>query len=206
MPYRFTFVADGHVKYTCLLHRGRCAYVNPDTHAHCRKICVIGLPMCWIHLKKQYKLRIKESTIADAGKGLFAVLPGAAATGGPRGGPRRGAANVVFNANAEICPYQGEVLTRHQMDQRYGVDHTAPYGIRVNMAQNIYEDAAKYRGVGAMANSDARHENAGFKIRNNRIVLYALRDITDGQEIFVNYGNAYDFNDDATYSTKYTRH
>ena len=98
------------------------------------------------------------------------------------------------------------VLTMQPLNARYGADHTAPYGIRVNLRQNIDEDVAKYRGVGSLANSDVRRENAGFKIHNNRLVSYALRDIRNGEEMFVNYGNAYDWDDDASYTTKYTRH
>jgi hypothetical protein len=43
-------------------------------NVQCQKRCQIGLSVCWIHLLSECHLRIKESTIIDAGIGLFALI------------------------------------------------------------------------------------------------------------------------------------
>jgi SET domain-containing protein len=95
-----------------------------------------------------------------------------------------------------ICPYDGEILSREQMDDRRGTTHTAPYGIQIR--NNRFEDSVLHRGVGSLINHKAigRGANCEFVInRNQRIDEKAIKDIRNGEELFVSYGNRYALNE-----------
>ena len=63
MPYRFD--GGGH---TCELETRRCAHPGG-----CARQVTLGLPLCWQHTRLALGLRVAESTIPNAGKGLFAL-------------------------------------------------------------------------------------------------------------------------------------
>ena len=135
-----------------------------------------------------YAFKNKPSTIPNSGKGLFAWNPNA---------PN----NIVFKKNEEICNYNGELIDKTQLENRYG-EYTAPYGIEVKGGANpIYEDGALTRGIGTIANhKKGRNANAHFVIkklnhRNHHIALKAIRPILHGEEVFVDYGRDYLFSE-----------
>jgi len=134
------------------------------------------------------------------GKGLFAY------------DPTRPAGAVVFNVGDVICKYQGEILTDQEIDQRYnynGEEYTAPYALEEKRNKNI--DCSCKRGIGSLCNHSSTHDNAEFRKgytgrgvnRRDYINVRAKRIIYNRQEILVNYGNEYTFDENVSHSTKY---
>lgn len=179
MPLQFQFQAPGRPAFSCALQCQRCTAVSANGQ-QCKKTACIGVPKCWVHLLRDSSLRIKHTTLPGAArseKGLFALQRGARA------------GDVVFAAGQLITPYGGERVRGAALQRRYG-DYTAKYGIQ--LAGNAYENGACVRGVGAIANhAPGRRANAEFVNDNGKSKLYATRDITNGQEIFVDYGDQY---------------
>jgi SET domain-containing protein len=141
-----------------------------------------------MHLLRERKLRIKESTIPGVGKGLFAL-------------DKRAAGNaILFRRGDKIIMYDGEVVTQAQLQRRYG-DFTAPYGISQG---KFVEDSACRRGAGSLVNhAAARNTNArlAFSTRTKKFMLIATKNIRNGDEIFCSYGKAYQHNDGLTHKT-----
>ena len=186
----FHFHGDD-VQFDHKLESIRCEAIKPNGE-QCRNRTVIGQVFCSIHTKNKLKLQIKNSTIAMGGKGLFAY------------GRDR---DIIFKPNKRICLYNGELIDEDELIERYA-DYTAPYGIQLN--KGMYEDAAIERGIGAMANHSRSQRKINAKLsvtRGNRAQLMSIKNIKGGQEIFVDYGSDYDFDEDVETSTnrkKYT--
>lgn len=194
MPYRFKFFRPGEhtSSFQCTLEALQCAGVNKNG-SQCRRTSVIGLPFCWTHLLNEKKLRIKPSNLPDAGKGLFALKRNAEA------------GEILFRPGDTIIKYEGEVIDRPVLEQRYG-EFTAPYGVQ--MYKGMFEDGACVRGAGNLANhATGSRVNARLAIntRENRVLLKATKNIRNDQEIFINYGKDYSFSEGTRYSTKYAR-
>ena len=194
MPYEFIFSVLDPVtggmseRFVCLMKTARCRGTNKDGSRCSRKV-TFGLPLCWTHMTKERFLKVRPSTIPNAGKGLFAHRPGHVPP--------------VFFAGDEIVRYDGQIISSDLAQARYG-DHTAPYGALIDATH--VEDAACKRGVGAIANhASPSATNAKLWVVDGKIVLYAERDIFHGQEIFLNYGADYGFDDPTSYRTKYVR-
>lgn len=182
---RHTFETDN---FRCKLHCDQCTHIKDDG-TRCRNRVCIGTPTCWIHNKKKYDVRVRDSTIGNF-KGLFAERD--------------------FLEGEWICPYIGERITRNCLDQRYPGDITAPYAVKEG--GRWVNDSACRRGIGAMANAKFRADgscrarsqhNAFIDPRPNRGQwLRADVDISEGEEIFVWYGLDYRLDmDHKTYRT-----
>jgi hypothetical protein len=146
-------------------------------------------------------LAIKKSTIAGAGKGLFAIRTKT------KGLTQAQKEAPIFKKDEVITKYEGEQVTNEQLSNRYdktdppAVEYTAPYALTIQNGRNVViVDAACKRGVAALANKKpARLANAKLSSRGN---LTATKPIRDGQEIFADYGKAYRMNEPTSYSTK----
>ena len=197
---KITFSND---EFRCHLECDQCVFIKPDGQ-RCRNRVCIGYPVCWVHTKKEYGLRVKDSTIAEAGKGLFTLT---------------GVENGEW-----ICPYVGEQISQECLDARYPGDQTAPYAVADGqfvfgdfddlVNENIqgfigspYIDSACVRGVGAMANGLFRRDgrsrtaavhNATIDARPGYAGLWlrARKDIEPDSEIFVHYGPQYTLDDE----------
>ena len=75
----------------------QCVFVRGGVR--CRKRCLIGLDLCWIHLRSVKHLRIKDAGLL--GKGLFA----------DDGTEEH---NLVFNIGDNIIEYDGELMDAAQ--------------------------------------------------------------------------------------------
>jgi hypothetical protein len=108
---------------------------------------------------------------------------------------------IVFKAGTRLIEYDGELVDSATLEERYG-DETAPYGIHIN--RDRFEDGALHRGVGTLVNQSPRAAmtNARFGVSKNRIVLFTTKNIRNGQEVFVRYGNEYRFDENTQYNTK----
>lgn len=183
MPRRFEFraeTASTKPSFQCQLESQQC---EAETKAgrRCKNKTVIGIPYCWIHLKWQKHLEIKPSTIANAGKGLFSTQ--------------------AIPKNKRIIGYEGEILTKQQLEKRYG-KKTAPYALQVN--NNRYIDGACVRSVGSMINHQpSRKSNARFgNPRYGKVSVIAKKPIAAHSEIVVSYGPRYRFTEGTSSKTK----
>lgn len=184
---RLTFFneKDGY-EFSCHLQCSRCAFIKANGE-RCKLRTCIGNPLCWIHNLGQYGVKVKDSTIQDGGKGLFAAKN--------------------FADGDWICPHGGENIGADCMNRRYGEQNTAPYAIDDEI------DAACERGIGSMTNGKftrngrsrpIQEHNAELSIRRGgEYWLQATQDIAPGEEIFVYYGNAYELYD-AEHDTRRT--
>lgn len=173
---RLTFTTN---TFNCHLTCDQCTYIKPNGQRCGNRVC-IGYPMCWIHNKKLYGIRVKDSTIPGGGKGLFATQP--------------------IRGRVYICPYVGENITQECLDSRYEGDVTAPYTVFDNES-GIYVDSACVRGVGAMANT-SRRTNAEIIEREGELWLRATRYIRADEEILVDYGEGYQMENNHTTKRK----
>ena len=179
--------------FSCSLQCQQCVG-RTKAGRRCRKRTCIGTPHCWMHLLAEGKLRVLPSAVPNAGKGLFArahrsrVQPGL----------------VLFRRGDVICEYGGEPVMAADLTARYG-DYTAPYGL--HSRGPYYEDAACRRGAGSLANhTGAATANAKYRygLRGGRPYsrLTATRPVRDGDEVLVNYGRAYRFNEHTHHRTR----
>jgi hypothetical protein len=175
MPF-FTFRINDEIHYRVKLDSLQCID-HTKAGARCKRKCVIGSPYCCTHLAYRHHLKIKTSLIPNAGKGLFAIEPGNADLD-----------EVLFDKGDTICAYKGELINLATLNERYG-QYTAPYTIQISA--NSFEDAAKTRGIGSLANTKPNHQNATISIYQGRASLKATKDIKNGQEIYLSYGRQY---------------
>lgn len=185
---------DDDVKFDGKLKSMQCEAVK-DNGDRCNNKTVIGHDFCHIHRKHMLHLQIKDSTLAEARKGLFAY------------GEKD---KVIFKKGQRICLYNGELIDTDELIERYH-DNTAPYTVQLHdkNGEQQYEDAAMGRGIGSLA-SHSRNKskiNARLSInRENKAQLIATKNIKSGQEIFVNYGPEYSFDDDVSTCTNRSKH
>lgn len=94
-------------------------------------------------------------------------------------------------ANARIADYFGEGLSTEQLNQRYGVHRTAPYGLETGPGRFV--DAACVRATAAYANHEKESRaNARFvAARNGPHYIKAKQRIKKGKEIKISYGPRY---------------
>jgi len=189
--YQFTFRIDGDTQFQCNIQSEQCNVIKSNGHRCRRRVC-IGSPYCYVHLLYIKHLRIKQSTIPNAGNGLFALNPTAEAN------------SIVFRKTATIIEYDGEVIDDDELVERYDYQ-TAPYAVKQKRNCNV--DCACRRCVASNANTLAGHNNASFSVNNrqNVVKVVATKNIKNGDEIFLSYGKSYKFNENAEHSTRYIR-
>ena len=192
MPYNFTFQEDDTARFSCPLVKGRCSFVNPRTEKRCERTQYLGFDVCWQHLRIKYKIRIAQTTLKGvSGRGLFAFN-------------NTNNKDIVFKSNDNIITYRGQPVSADDLEQRYG-DKTAPYAVVINKTSFI--DAGCERGVGSFANHKPRSRaNAKLSFYKGVITLKATKNIRNGDEIFVSYGDVYRLNEEGvSHQTKYVR-
>ena len=168
--------------WSCPIACRRCRHVRADGTTCKNRVC-FGSPMCWIHNIKKYGVRTKESTIPNAGKGLFATR--------------------LFRKDSWICPYTGEITTMECIHQRYPGSMTAPYTEQLPGPQQLAVDCACTRGIGSLANGRFNQNGTVSSLsRHNCFTRYrpvgdgipglwlkATKTIKEGDEIFNWYGD-----------------
>jgi len=189
MPKKFIYKdnENDEVIFEGYLESRRCEEIGKN-NLRCKKRCIIGVPYCWIHLQYNHHLKIKPSTIAQAGLGLFAW-------------DNKSEGRPIFKKDQKIIDFIGEVITNEEKEERYG-EYTTPYALQVG--SNSVIDPALLRGVGSLANHKAQtYANAKFSTnpRNQTASIKATKNIRDGDEIFLSYGNDYRFDENTTHKT-----
>ena len=178
----FNFKIGDDVVYHGNLVSSQCT-AHSKAGSRCKRRCVIGIPFCYTHLLYNNHLRIKKSTIPEAGLGLFAM------------DPLDSSNHVIFKAGETITKYYGETINLAELNNRYH-HKTAPYAIEI-IRHKLYEDGALSRGVGATANRKTGSANATLSIntRGKYASLKATKNIYNNQEIFLSYGTAFKMNE-----------
>lgn len=206
MPYEFVFKkpVDEGGNFVGSLEQFQCGHVNPVNNRECKRKGYMGFDRCWQHMRSDYHVRIKKSTIPNAGKGLFADCP-EGETCFQAGAPSRTRGQPP-TVGERILWYDGERINKQELDARYGENGTAPYGIQIANS-NVYEDGALKRSIAAFANSPPPGVQPNAKLyyarRGNNLAasLGSIKRIKNGDEIFANYGTQYQM--DSPYYTKY---
>lgn len=150
----------------------KCGQPIKDARGRCRRRTCVTQPRCWQHTQQVQGLRVKPSTVAGAGKGLFATK--------------------TFERNQTIAPYKGEKLTHAQLERRYPGDTVAQYVAQ--RGPDLFLDARRTSaGVARYANHKRPPQNNAdlTAAPHNKVELEAKRRIRPGQEIFVDYGPEY---------------
>jgi hypothetical protein len=191
MPY-FTFKVDDEILFRTKVSSIQCKDITKKG-TRCKRRCVIGSAFCSSHLAYNHHLKIKKSTIPDAGKGLFASDP---LSSDPN--------EIVFKKGATIVQYEGETINLEKLENRYG-DKTAPYSVMIS--KNKYIDASKIRSVGSLANTNPPHNNATLSVSTGRgtASLKATKNIKNGEEIFLSYGRSYKLDEPGVESSTITK-
>ena len=190
--YKFTFKHQGDTMFDCYVNAYICKAINKNG-TNCKRTTTIGTPYCYTHLLYNKHLKIKQSTIPNAGKGVFAI------------NPKKAVGEIIFRRGDTIAPYRGELLTDAELDDRYA-DYTAPFGL--NISKNYNRDGACDRGLGSLINhKPAQNANVKFVAnhQNKTAFVKATKNIRNGDELFVNYGTNYLFDEDTSYTTKMTK-
>ena len=196
MVQKFIFKSPNRPTFECTLKSQRCiGKVNARSRksrerstGRCKRRVVMGLQLCPTHLKSDAHLEIKPSTIAGAGSGVFAYNHDAET-------------EIVFKPMQRISEYKGELITGKQLNERYG-NFTAPYGMELSPDRFI--DSACVRSYSSMVNhAPAKKSNARFSLSGDRkhVYLVATKRIRHGDEILINYGRSYKFNDPTEHMT-----
>jgi hypothetical protein len=68
---KFKFFVDNEVAFQCNINSSRCIGHNNNGQRCKRRVCM-ATPYCFSHLPEYLHLKVKPSTIPNAGKGLFA--------------------------------------------------------------------------------------------------------------------------------------
>jgi len=158
----------------CYLDSLRCIE-HSKSGRRCSRRTVIGTNICWQHLLYQHNLKIKKMR---HGLGLFAYKKDTDKV--LRQGRRR---EVLFRPGDKLIGYGGHVLTKQNLDLRYG-DNVAPYVIKEN--NDSFIDAACNRSVASIANHGT-NKQANTKFTGRQLRLEATKNIKEGDEIIVNY-------------------
>eukprot|EP01031_Cornospumella_fuschlensis_P031114 gene31114-37602_t len=110
------------------------------------------------------KPAIRDSTLAGAGKGLFAFDRASGLDD-----------DVVFRDGDRIAKYNGQLINAQQLQEREAID------------------CACKRGVGALGNTRPAANNATLSVNTHdkTAAVKASRTIRNGQEISISYGRAY---------------
>ena len=192
MKFTFEARAVGNKPYKSFsgnLTCGQCTAESENGVRCTRRVC-IGRKMCWQHSRSNLHLKVDKSKIPGAGKGLFAFRSK------KKGLTAQQLAKPIFNKGQNIVKYEGENVTRQNLDNRYG-DYTAPYALQIG---NQIVDAALDRGIASIVNSKPpSRANAKFTESGN---VKAMKPIYDGSEIYVYYGRDYKFDKNVTTTTK----
>ena len=188
MPTKFKNTnkdSGGNRTFKCNLKCSQCTGTKRGGGRCKNRVCQ-GVVLCHQH-RKSVKLKVKQSGIARAGKGLFAWEP---SNGGN-----------IFKKGDTIGYYRGELISNKRMDKRYGKTGNAPYTVatsRSSVAGNTNKniDAGCKRGLMSLANGSRGMAGANARFIDNirpdkTIAVKATKNIQHNKEIVLHYGKAY---------------
>lgn len=177
------------IKFSYILKSNRCNITCYNSR--CKNHTYAGIQTCNTHLRLLYNVNIKESRILKQlgcnELGVFAFKSKNISDYTTR--------EPVFKQGTLICENYGEILTKEEIDTRYGVGNNflAPYAWE--LSDGTFIDTACVRSIVTYVNS-----NFGTGIPTNVSVvegpgpclhLIALKDIFNNEELLVSYGTCY---------------
>jgi hypothetical protein len=176
--------------FSCKLKTTQCKFnEGVGRPRQCKRSTIIGSGLCWQHLLKVKKLRIKNS--GAKGKGLFAT----SVMSKPDKRKTR-EDNVIFPKETILLEYVGEIIDKRELDERYPGDLTGPYAFSFENDDNKFSDAACYRGVASLINHSSLNDgnrkiNVKAEEKDGKIYIKAIENINADDEILMNYGTNY---------------
>ena len=123
---------------------------------------------CWQHLRKERGLTVKQSSIPNAGLGLFATKS--------------------ISGNKMIDHYTGESLTKSQVDERYASrrgDYVLCFGKKCVDGRKTNSNFARF------ANNSRNTKKKNNARLTKAFTLKSTRKINPGQEVLTAYGRDY---------------
>lgn len=151
---------DGHILYEKQVCRKQ----------NCSLIAATYPDLCEVHAQDVYGCEVRDSTIPNAGKGLFALVP--------------------FSKEDTIDVYTGRYT-------KYSARDILPYGFYIPEHQCVVDTASTQSCLVRYINHSPDKANCKF-IRfkpdgtTTLVVVVATTDIDVGEELFINYGSMYE--------------
>ena len=151
-------------------------------------------PYCWQHAELILKVKICKSKWLENNLGLFAFSRNVEEF--PRDPEME---KPIFKKNQKIVRYEGEKLTKTELSERYDktVDGEVTEGLGeyvLEYEHNKFIDASRIRCYTAYINDPNGlvkiPEKANVKF-SRKCWIKALRDIYNGEELLISYGNNY---------------
>jgi hypothetical protein len=141
------------------------------------------IPYCHKCLQKYTKLCIAPSNIKVAGLGIFAGIRS-----------DKDNKKVLFRKGDVVCGYGDENnrVSWATVTSRYGTISTQPYTYETT--REVCYDSSDYRTIGSMINDALNTEykyNVCFVQKSGTIMVKATRNIFEGQELYIEYGESY---------------
>jgi len=157
------------------LVEGNCHYCGTQT--------TIPFEVCHTCALDYLHLQVRQSTIENAGLGVFAYNPHVDNDA------------IIFTKKAKILEYVGENITTQEVNTRYR-DLTAPYAVRVNRDTAI--DSTLARGLASLINTggltlEENNCELSYATRTRKMNIKATKNIRNNQELFCYYGDDYHF-------------
>jgi len=100
--------------------------------------------------------------------------------------------------NTCIIEYVGEKITKEEGDRRVDISHDIHLKNREKAGTYLFELDNEYDIDGDTPNNDAKYinhscnPNSEYRIIDNKIYIYSIKDIKKGEEITYNYGFSFD--------------
>lgn len=151
----------------------RCKEISKKTKKQCKRRTCLYSDYCWQHTRNTKGLKIKKSTIPNAGRGLFATR---------------------LLKRGEIIPYGGVRMTKKQVDTKYGGDDKVAEYVICHNKNRCFDASNTQSGLGRWVNDGVyagRGKNAEFRTRRTGVFLELIQDVQPGEEILTTYGPEY---------------
>jgi hypothetical protein len=144
-------------------------------HKQCSRTTCKLAPDCFQHLRSSAGLAVKKSTIAGAGQGLFTLKP--------------------IKKGTKVASYTGDVLTKPQFEQRYGIGGHGAYTIQLGKdrfidARSTQSSVARYANA-CDKPGGKRPCNCRLTSGAGRAVLRTTKVVPKNSELFTPYGKDY---------------
>lgn len=160
----------------------RCEYKKPGTRKRCTQAVHHVYNLCDFHLREKFGIEVAPSQIPNAGLGLFARAP--------RTTRSRRKKAAVIPKDGIVCHYEGEVLTKKKLNERYPGDYIAPYVfVKTQGRRNVYVDGVCKRFAPAYINAALNRQSNVIFLSDGSVV--AKRNIYEGEELLIHYGTDY---------------
>jgi SET domain-containing protein len=149
--------------------KARCSYKN-EKGQRCKSSTVMTHPYCEEHTRSELGFWIGQSTVPNAGLGLFTERK--------------------YKKGDTIVEYAGEVITTKQYNERYDKSGYGEYGMTLG-ARRVIDARKTSSGLGRYvcdAYGSEHKKNAQYEEDKGKIHIVAISKIKPGQEILVSYG------------------